>query len=377
MEEYKALSRIVYGGIYRGIGLVFALLLGIYFVYEIRTIVLVLLLTLLFAIVLSGPVNYLARRGLPKVLSVLGVLGCLGLALWLASVAVIPVIQKQAEQFIRDLPTLLAQVQDLTINGVGISPQSVLEEGRDYLSSHVTLSSVLDVSRSITEAVSLSLVAFIVTVYLVIHPTLLVDGFVSLFPAGRRERVRDVLGKMYQAVQKWFLGQLSAMVIIGVLTAVALSIIGIPYALLMGTLSGILAFIPLIGTLISIIPPVLLALATDPILAVWVVLSYIAVHQVEAHVIQPVVMSRAVTLHPVVVVSAILIMGSLFNLIGLLLAVPLVAALSVLVRELWIARMDRMGTDPRAPTPEQEKTMPARVGLLRRVLNKLQRPREP
>jgi predicted PurR-regulated permease PerM len=89
---------------------------------------------------------------------------------------------------------------------VGISPQNVLEEGRDYLSSHVTLSSVLDLSRSITEAVSLRLVAFIVTVYLVIHPTLLVDGFVSLFPAGRREKVRDVLGKMYQAVQNGFSG---------------------------------------------------------------------------------------------------------------------------------------------------------------------------
>ena len=377
MEEYKALSRIIYGGIYRGIGLVFALLLGIYFVYEIRTIVLVLLLALLFAIVLSGPVNYLARWGLPKALSVLSVLGCLVLALWLASVAVIPVIQKQAEQFTEDLPTLLAEVQDLTINGVGISPQSVLEAGQDYLASHVTLSSVLDVSRSITEAVSLSLVAFIVTVYLVIHPTLLIDGFVSLFPAERREKVRDVLGKMYHAVQKWFLGQLSAMVIIGVLTAVALSIIGLPYALLIGAFSGILAFIPLIGFVLSIIPAVFLALATDPILIVWVVLSYIVIHLVEAHVIQPIVMSRAVTLHPVVVVSAILILGSLFNLIGLLLAVPLVAALSVLVRELWIARMDRIGTDPRAPTPEQEKPMPARVGLLRRVLNKRRRPGEP
>jgi hypothetical protein len=89
------------------------------------------------------------------------------------------------------------------------------------------------------------------------------------------------------------------------------------------------------------------------------------------------VMSRAVTLHPVVVVSAILIMGTLFHVVGLLLAVPLVAALSVLVRELWISRMDRIGTDPRASTPEQEKPMPARVGLLRRVLNKLQRPGEP
>jgi predicted PurR-regulated permease PerM len=377
VEEYRTLSRILYGAIYRGIILTVALLLGLYFIYQIRVFVLVFLLTLLFAIVLSGPVNYLARLGLPKALSILGVLGGFVLALWLASVAVIPVIRTQAEQFIRDLPTLLAQVQELTINGVGLSPQSMLEEGRDYLSSHVTVSSVLDISRSITETVSLSLVAFIVTIYLVIHPALLIDGFVSLFPAGQREKVRDILGKMYRAVQKWFLGQLSAMVIIGVLTAIALSIIGLPYALLIGAFSGLLAFIPLIGTVISIIPPVLLALAIDPILIVWIVLSYIVIHQVEAHVIQPLVMSRAVTLHPVVVVSAILIMGSLFHLIGLLLAVPLMAALSVLVRELWIARMDRIGTDPRASISEQERTMSARVGLVRRVLNKLQHPGEP
>jgi predicted PurR-regulated permease PerM len=274
VDEYRTLSRIVYGAIYRGIILTVALLLGIYFIYQIRVFVLVFLLTLLFAIVLSGPVNYLARLGLPKALSVLGVLGGFVLALWLASMAVIPAIQTQAEQFKSDFPRLMAQMQDLiTINGVGISSQNMLEEGRDYLSSHVTLSSVLDISRSITETVSLSLVAFIVTVYLVIHPALLVDGFVSLFPAGQREKVRDVLGKMYRAVQKWFLGQLSAMVIIGVLTTIALSIIGLPYALLIGAFSGLLAFIPLIGTAISIIPPVLLALAIDPILIVWVVLS--------------------------------------------------------------------------------------------------------
>jgi predicted PurR-regulated permease PerM len=376
VEEYKTLSRIVYGGIYRGVALVFAVLLGCYFIYQIQVIVLVFLLTLLFAIVLSGPVNYLARQGLPRVVSVLAVLGGFVLALWLAGIAIIPVIQQQAEQFIKDFPTLLSRVQDLTTSGVGMDLQVLLEQGQDYLSSSATLSSVVDVGRSITEAVSLGIVAFIVTVYLVVHPTLLIDGFVSLFPAGRRERVRDILGKMYQAVQKWFLGQLSAMVIIGAFTAIALSIIGIPYALLIGAFSGILAFIPLIGTLVSLIPPVILALATDPILAVWVVLSYIAIHQIEAHVIQPLVMSRAVTLHPVVVVSAILIMGSLFHLIGLLLAVPLVAALSVLVRELWIARMDRIGTDPRPPTPEQEKT-PEKIGLLRRVSTAFRRSEEP
>jgi predicted PurR-regulated permease PerM len=376
MEEYRALSRIVYGGIYRAVGLILALLLGLYFVYEIRTIVLVLLMALLFAVVLSGPVNYLARRGIPKVLGVLAVLGCSVVALWLASVAVIPVIQEQAEQFISDFPALLDEVQGLAASLGGTDLRSLLERVEETVFSNVTLSSVLDVGRSITEGVSLGLVAFIVTVYLVVHPTMLVDGFVSLFPAGRRERVRDVLGKMYQAVRKWFLGQLSAMVIIGALTTIALYIIGIPYAFFIGTLSGILAFIPLVGTFISLIPQVILALAVDPVLVVWVLLSSIAIHQIEAHVIHPIVMSRAVTLHPVVVVSAILIMGTLFHIIGLLLAVPLVAALSVLVRELWISQMDRIGTDPRTSAFEQKKK-PDKIGPLRRALNRVWRSEEP
>jgi predicted PurR-regulated permease PerM len=376
MEEYRALSRIVYGGIYRAVGLILALLLGLYFVYEIRTIVLVLLMALLFAVVLSGPVNYLARRGIPKVLGVLAVLGCFVVALWLASVAVIPVIQEQAEQFISDFPVLLDEVQGLAASLGGTDLRSLLERVEEAVFSNVTLSSVLDVGRSITEGVSLGLVAFIVTVYLVVHPTMLVDGFVSLFPAGRRERVRDVLGKMYQAVRKWFLGQLSAMVIIGALTTIALYIIGIPYAFFIGALSGILAFIPLVGTFISLIPQVILALAVDPVLVVWVLLSSIAIHQIEAHVIHPIVMSRAVTLHPVVVVSAILIMGTLFHVIGLLLAVPLVAALSVLVRELWISQMDRIGTDPRTSAFEQKKK-PDKIGPLRRALNRVWRSEEP
>ena len=376
MEEYRALSRIVYGGIYRAVGLILTLLLGLYFVYEIRTIVLVLLMALLFAVVLSGPVNYLARRGIPKVLGVLAVLGCFVVALWLASVAVIPVIQEQAEQFISDFPVLLDEVQGLAASLGGTDLRSLLERVEETVFSNVTLSSVLDVGRSITEGVSLGLVAFIVTVYLVVHPAMLVDGFVSLFPAGRRERVRDVLGKMYQAVRKWFLGQLSAMVIIGALTTIALYIIGIPYAFFIGALSGILAFIPLVGTFISLIPQVILALAVDPVLVVWVLLSSIAIHQIEAHVIHPIVMSRAVTLHPVVVVSAILIMGTLFHVIGLLLAVPLVAALSVLVRELWISRMDRIGTDPHASTSEQKKT-PGKIGSLRRAFKKVWRSEEP
>jgi predicted PurR-regulated permease PerM len=377
LEEIKARSRLVY----KVVGLVFALLLGIYFIYQIPQIVLLFLLTILFAIVLSGPVNYLAQVGLPRGVGVLMVLGGLGLVLWIAGRLITPVIEVQAEQFLGDFPALLTQAQDLLWSlqstfglgtGTSLDAQGLLQTGRDYLSGHA--SSAVSVGRSLLEAVSLGVVGVIVTIYLVVQPAQLVNGFVSFFPAGQRERVRGVLGKMYHAVQKWFVGQLSAMVLIGVLTAVALSIVGIPYALFIGALSGLLAFIPLVGAFVSVIPPVLLALATNPILAVWVVLSYIVIHQIEAHLIQPLVMSRAVALHPVVVVFAILVMGTLFGLVGLLLAVPLVAALSVLVHELWIGRMDRIGVDPHPPSSKPDETL-KKTGLLRRVLNALRHSR--
>ncbi|MBA2442311.1 MAG: AI-2E family transporter, partial [Rubrobacter sp.] len=79
------------------------------------------------------------------------------------------------------------------------------------------------------------------------------------------------------------------------------------------------------------------------------------IQQFESHVIQPVVMSRAVSLHPAVVVFALLIMSTLFGFVGLLLAIPLVAAIHVLVRELWISRMDTMGVDPSPPEEAPQK----------------------
>jgi predicted PurR-regulated permease PerM len=375
LEERKAQPR------YKDIALFFAILLGIYLVYQIPQIVLLFLLTLLFAIVLSGPVNYLARRGLPRGLGILMVFGGLALLLWLLGRWIVPVIGYQARQFIEDFPLLLVQIQDsLTSlqstfgleNAVNLDQEGLLERGRSVISGHTTVSSVVEIGRSIAEVASLSVVALIVTVYLVAQPSQLTHGFVSLFPARNREKVEVVLGEMYNAVQKWAVGEISAMLIIGILTSVALAVIGIPYAIFIGVLSGFLAFIPLLGVLVSIIPPILLALATNPILVVWVILSYVVIHQIEAHVIQPVVMSRAVSLHPVIVVFAILIMGTLFGFVGLLLAVPLVAALSVMVRELWITRMDKLGPDTRTPPPDVRETL-EKTGLLGRLLTAIRR----
>ena len=363
--------------VYMGIGLVFALLLAGYIVYKAAVVVLVLLLTILFSIIMSAPVDYLSRRGIGRGLGTLIVLGGLVLLFGIFGAALVPIIEDQASEFVDTFPALLENVQQLVAglqSAVGLptsfslDPQNVLDQARNFLSGG-TLTTVASVGASVATVLSFAVVILITTVYAVARPAPLVNGFVSLFPAGQRQRVREILGEMYGSVQRWFLGQLASMTIIGLLFTVAMFVIGIPFALLLGIFSGLISFVPYIGPMISVIPPVLLALTGNPIDALWVILAYLGIQAIEGNLVQPIVMSRAVHLHPVTLVFALLTMGTLFGFVGVFLAIPLVAALHVLLRELWIERMDQVGTDPNPP--EDEKKPKPRVHGLRRAARDL------
>jgi predicted PurR-regulated permease PerM len=159
---------------------------------------------------------------------------------------------------------------------------------------------------------------------------------------------------------------------IAVFWAISLSVIGVPFALLLGIFSGLVSFVPYVGATISVVLPLLLALVSEPFTAVYVIVAFVIIQQIEGNILQPILMSRAVDLHPALVIFAILTMGTLFGIVGVFLAVPLVAVVQVLVRELWVRRMDGIGVDPNPPvdTPKSHK-LPAFVG---RALNAL-RPR--
>jgi len=287
-------------------------------------------------------------------------------------------VETQSREFAEAFPTLLEEALALANRlqsffglgtQIGLDPESLSTVGREFLTGS-TVSTAAGVGLTAATVVSLAAVVFISTVYLVIRPEPWVNGFVSLFPAGWRQRTREVLQVLYQTVQRWFLGQLAAMTFIAVFWAISLSLIGVPFALLLGIFSGLISFIPYLGALISIALPVLLALISDPFSVVWVILAFVIIQQIEGNLLQPIVMSRAVDLHPALVVFALLVMGTLFGLIGIFLAVPLVAALQVLVRELWVQKMDQIGTDPNPPTKKE----PSRRKLpspIRRVLRTL------
>jgi predicted PurR-regulated permease PerM len=362
---------------YTVIGLVFALLLGGYFAYRTSGVILAFLLTILLSIILSAPVNYLARRGIPRTWGALAVIAAIGGVFWLLGLALVPAVETQSRQFAEAFPMLLEEALTLadrlqSFFGLGtrisFEPESLSRVGRQVLTGSA-VSTAAGVGLTAATVVSLGVVVFISTIYLVIQPGPWINGFVSLFPAGWRQRTREVLQALYHTVQRWFLGQLAAMTFIAVFWAISLSLIGVPFALLLGIFSGLISFIPYVGALISIALPVLLALISDPFSVIWVILAFVIIQQIEGNILQPIVMSRAVDLHPALVVFAILVMGTLFGLVGIFMAVPLVAALQVLVRELWVQKMDQIGTDPNPPTKEPKKrNLPRPISKLLRTL---------
>ncbi len=359
-------------GAYLGAGLLVAVLFAIYYVYPVRVISLVSLLTLLFAVVLSAPVDYLARRGLGRAWGLLVVAVGLLLALLLAQAAAGPLLS-QAQGLSEDFPALLAEAQAIVGGlpfGLGDGLAPLLDPDRliDTLRGlGLSVDTILGWGSSAVNALSLGVVVLLTGAFAVLYPAPLVGGFVALFPASGRQRVRETLEEVYATIQRWFVGQLADMAIMGLLSAAVLWIIGVPFALLLGVLSGILGFVPYIGFAVSLVPPVLLALAEAPISAVWVVVAYVLIQQVEINLIYPFLMSRAVSLHPAIVVFALFVSGLIFGFSGLVIAIPLTAAAQVLVRRLWVERMDDSGVDPKPPA-EIERTPERRPGLLRRAI---------
>lgn len=179
-----------------------------------------------------------------------------------------------------------------------------------------------------------------VPLYLASSPEPVVAWTLRLFPPERRPRAREVLLELRRGLLDWLKGRLLAMVFVAVLWTLVLYVIGIPGALFLGILAGVLGFVPYIGPILSAIPPLLLALAGDPIDAIWVMLSYLAIQQVEGYLLKPLIEAETASLHPAVVIASVVAAGAAFGFLGALLAVPAVVVVKVLVEELWFRRLE-------------------------------------
>ena len=188
--------------------------------------------------------------------------------------------------------------------------------------------------RSTFELSLESIATLILAIYMAIKPESLIGGLLRLAPRQQHARIRKLLASIKVRLQGWLFGTGLAIAIIGIGATVGLLILGIPLALSFGFLAGILEIIPYVGSIVGALLPALVALTISPVKALLVVVFFLILNQVDAHLIQPIVMGQRVHLSPVAVVLAFLILGKLLGLIGVLLAVPAAAVLVALVDEL-------------------------------------------
>ncbi len=182
----------------------------------------------------------------------------------------------------------------------------------------------------------------LIAVYLSLSPRSYFQSTIALAPAHFRERTRTALLASGKSLRSWLLGQLVAMTSVGILTGVGLWLVGVPNALILGLVAGLLEFVPILGPFVAAIPGVLLAFAVGPTTALYALAVYLVVQQLESGVITPLAQRWAVDLPPALALLAVVVFGVLFGLPGILFATPITVVLMVLTRRFYLDRQDEL-----------------------------------
>ena len=181
-----------------------------------------------------------------------------------------------------------------------------------------------------------SVLILFLALYFAADPELYRRGLVKLVPEAGRERVATALQATGEGLKGWLIGQLVAMVSVGVITGVGLWLLDVPLALSLGLIAGLLEFIPFLGPILSAIPALLVAFTQDGWTPLYVLLLYLAIQQVEGNVLMPVIQKWAVSLPPALGLLGVVIFGLLFGLLGVLFATPLMVVVMVFVQKLYV-----------------------------------------
>jgi predicted PurR-regulated permease PerM len=372
-----------------------ALVMGLYLLLRLLWMVYPLLLVgflgLLFGLAVARGADHLERfripRGIGSTLIVLGVLGLLGgIGTWIA-----PTLREQTRELRSTLPQAISRAEEWLNRRAGgflgqlmpeqptaqpapqatsapppagaagtpegpdraraARPDAQSQRGNPLAGLPGTLSGQLDavgrylfsfLSSTVAVLTGLILIIFM-SIYIGSAPKVYHQGLLHLFPHRVRPRAREVLKAIGITLRKWLMAQLVAMVVIGVVTTIGLKLLGVKAALPLGIIAGLLEFIPMVGPLLSAIPAVAMGFVDSPQQALFVALLYTGIQFFENHLLIPILMKEGVDLPPVVTLIGLGIMSVVFGFLGMLVAVPLLAAIMVAIKLLYVE--DVVGDD--------------------------------
>jgi predicted PurR-regulated permease PerM len=315
----------------------------LYLLYLVRSVLILLFIAIFLAVALGPAVAVFHRAGAPRAVSILTVYLIIAAAIFGVGLLVVPPVVNQVSSLSSDIPHY---VQDLRKN-----KQFRKYDNKYHISEKLNdqaskLPSRLGTAASELSAITVGVFSKVVQLVTVLTMTffLLLDGqrlagfLLRIRGPDNEERYRAIAADIYRSTAGYVGGNLLISVIAGLTTFVTLEVLGVPFAAPLSVLMAFLDLIPLVGATIGGVAIGIVTLFNDfPTSTIVWVIVFIVYQQIENNVIQPVVYRRTVDVAPLAVIVAILIGGSLLGILGALVAIPVAAAVQIVIRDFWHA----------------------------------------
>lgn len=332
MKEEKHLI-LPYSSIIR----VVIILLALFFIYLIREIVALLFVSIVLSSAFDPWVDWLQKHKIPRAVSVLMIYVILISILSLIIVMIVPPIAEQIGQLAKNLPLyyerLALGVSEITDSGKQPSLPETLRTLSVSLgeTTKSVFSTITDVFGGLISFIAVLVIVF----YMIVEEASLKKFVQFLTPVKHQGYVADLINRMQKKMGLWMRGQLTLCLIIGIMTYIGLTILGVKYALLLALIAGILEIIPFVGPIVSAVPAIFIGFSDSLVKVLLIIALYFVIQQFENQIIVPKVMQKAVGLNPIIIIVAILIGAKLGGIVGALLAVPVAAAMGVILSDIF------------------------------------------
>lgn len=302
--------------------------------YYIRDILLQLFVSLLLTAILNPLVGRLTRLKLPRPIAIFAVYIILFGLFGSAIAGIIPPMVDQTTNFVNRLPTYMAQV-----GGLGI-PDNFGSQFLSQLGGIPTQAAKFTVS--VFSNVMSMITILIFTFYLLLAHDRLETQLERLVGARKSRSYGEIIHKIEHKLGGWARGQLALMLIVGLLTYIGLVLLGIPFAIPLALIAGLLEIVPYLGPILAAIPTVLVGFSISPVIGMSAGLLAFLVQTLENYVLVPKITEKSVGTSPVATIFALLVGLRLAGVTGAMLAIPVVVSLQVMLPEYFSLKSTKL-----------------------------------
>ncbi len=329
------------------------------FVSQITNALLLLFASFIITSALHPPVEWMSRK-MPRGL-VVTLVFLIGLVVIITLlIPFVSVIISQFQELIKKSPDywdhIITTLEDFELLALDFGFMPELTDTVTYLTKigedvlRKTINITINVFTGIVGAFTLA----VIVLFMLLDEKKLVKGYLSLYPVSIRERAGEISANIAKKVGGYVRGQLFLMFSVGLMTFIGLKIVGLEFALLLGIVAGVLEIIPVAGPILASVPGIFIALAIDPMLALWVLLVYIIVQRIENHLLTPMILGKFLAMHPLIIIAAILFAASTLGVVGVILSPAIAAVVYVLIQELYLKKIEQDAI-PQVENPENNK----------------------